>query len=378
MPNQALFYPWIEIKDDQWLKTSLLYWDEFRTIVPESLRNPYNTDSTIALSDEGLLQPIRVRSDLDEIEDLADSVLTYLSTNEGARIVASNGHRGSVIHEEKLPYQFEKFADIHPEKLPHRVRDELRHLFRKSNRDGSWLTVDSGFADYYMTLLATKLSERTGASLVTDNSMANDLAVAIHLDAPLGQRAGQTIGEEWHGRRHWHRDYDAYGPRRRCPAAVAEGLLANLAISKINISEQTPIQDLIEFKRKYSDEFGRFHKAIHDLCSGIEGDVPVEALQERVSTIYRNELEPSLNSLKAALDGKKIKWKAEGLMKLAFMSASSYSALAVAGLSTPVALLAGAGISLTAMGVLHNIEKRDQIRNDPFAYLLSAEREFLW
>ena len=28
MPNQALFYPWIEIKDDQWLKTSLLYWDE--------------------------------------------------------------------------------------------------------------------------------------------------------------------------------------------------------------------------------------------------------------------------------------------------------------------------------------------------------------
>lgn len=376
MPNQALFYPWIEIKDEQWLKTSLLYWDEFRTIVPESIVNPYKTDSTIALEAEGLLNPIRVRSDMEEIEDIADSVLTYLSTNEGARLVVSRGNRGSIIHEEKLPYKFGKFADIHPEKLPYRVRDELRHLFRDSNRDGSWLTVDTGFADYYMTLLASKLSERTGASLVTDNSMANDLAVAIHLDAPLGQRAGQTIGDEWHGRRHRHRDYDAYGHRRRYPAAMAEGLLANLAISKINIAEQTPIQDLIDFKRKYSDEFGRFHKAVHDLCSGIEGDVPVEALQERVSTIYRNELEPSLNSLKAALDGKKIKWKAEGLMKLAFMSASSYSALAVAGLSTPVALLAGAGISLTAMGVLHNIEKRDQIRNDPFAYLLSAEREF--
>ncbi|PUB78034.1 MAG: hypothetical protein DBO99_07995 [gamma proteobacterium symbiont of Ctena orbiculata] len=376
MPNQALFYPWIEIRDDQWLKTSLLYWDEFRTIVPESISKPYKTDSTIALSSEGLLQPIRVRSDMVEIEDLADSVLTYLSTNEGARIVASNGYRGSIIHEEKLPYQFEKFADIHPEKLPSRVRDELRQLFRDSNRDGSWLTVDTGFADYYMTLLASKLSERTGASLVTDNSMANDLAVAIHLDAPLGQKAGETFSVEWRGRHHKHRDYDAYGPRRRHPSAVTEGLLANLAISKINISEQTPIQDLIDFKRKYSAEFGRFHKVIHDLCSGIEGDVPVEALQERVSTIYRNDVEPSLNSLKAALDGKKIKWKAQGLIKLAFMSASSYSSLAVAGLSTPIALLAGAGISLTAMGVLHNIEKRDQIRNDPFAYLLSAEREF--
>lgn len=79
MPNQALFYPWIEIKDDQWLKTSLLYWDEFRTIVPESIVNRYKTDSTIAFSSEGLLHPIRVQPDMDEIEDIADSVLTYLT-----------------------------------------------------------------------------------------------------------------------------------------------------------------------------------------------------------------------------------------------------------------------------------------------------------
>ena len=376
MPNQALFYPWIEIKDDQWLKTSLLYWDELRTIVPESIRNPYQTDSTIALSEEGILSPMRVRSDMEEIEDLSESVLTYLSTNEGARLVASNGYRGSIIHEEKLPYQFEKFADIHPEKLPSKIRNELGHLFSDSNRDGEWLTVDSGFADFYMTLLATKLSERTGASLVTDNSMANDLAVSVHLDAPLGQKVGNTFGDEWHWRRRRHREYNAFGPKRRHPSAVAEGLLANLAISKINISEITPIQDLIDFKRKYSDEFGRFHKAIRDLCSGLSGDMPVEALQENVGTIYKNEVEPSVNAIKAALDGKKIKWKAEGLMKLAFMSASSYSALAIAGLSTPVALLAGAGISLIAMGVLHNIEKKEQMRNDPFAYLLSAESEF--
>jgi hypothetical protein len=227
-----------------------------------------------------------------------------------------------------------------------------------------------------MTLLASKLSERTGSSLVTDNSMANDLAVAIHLDAPLGQKVANIFESDRYHRFRRRREYDAFGPRRNRPHAVAEGILANLAISKINISELTPIQDLINFKNQYSDEFGHFHKAIHDLCKGIDQDLPVEALQERVSTIYRNDVEPSVNALKAALTGKKIKWKAEGLMKLAFMSVSSYSALAVAGLSTPIALLAGAGISLTAMGVLHNIEKHDHIRNDPFAYLLSAEREF--
>jgi hypothetical protein len=59
------------------------------------------------------------------------------------------------------------------------------------------------------------------------------------------------------------------------------------------------------------------------------------------------------------------------------MSAGSSSVLAVAGLATPVALLAGAGISLTAMGVLHNVDKREAIRNDPFAYLLSAQKAFI-
>ena len=376
MPNQALYYPWIEIRDEQWLKTALLYWDELRTIVPESMNAPYTTNSTQFLSDEGILRPIRVRSDMEEIEDLSDSVISYLSTNEGARVIAADGHRNSIIHEEKLPYKFDQYAHIHPEKLPGEIRYQLRHLLEAPDRDGPWLRVDSGFADFYMTLLASKLSERTGASLVTPDSMANDLAVAVHLDAPLGQKVGNLLGAERH-RRFRNREYDAYGPRRNRPSSVAEGLLANIAISKINISESTPIQDLINFKNKYSDEFGRFHKSIHDLCAGIDQDIPVEALQERVGTIYRNEVEPSINSLKAALDGKKIKWKAEGLMKLAFMSASSYSALAVAGLSTPIALLAGAGISLTAMGVLHNVEKRGQLRSDPFAYLLSAEREFI-
>ena len=377
MPNQALFYPWIGIRDEQWLKTSLLYWDEFRTIVPESFRKPYNTELTRYLADEGVLHPIRVNPNIEEIEELSEYVITYLSTNEGARIITSDRYKSAIIHEDKLPYQLGKWARLHPEKLSNEIKWELRDLFEESDRNDPWLRVSRGFADFYMTLLASKLSERTGASLVTDDSMANDLAVSIYLDAPIGQQVNNTIRFQRNIDRRFKREYDAYGPRRRRPSVVAEGLLANLAISKINIEEKTPIKDIIAFKNKYSDELGRFHKAIYDLCSGLEGDdIPIEALQEHVSTIYQNQVVPSVNSLKKALDGKRIQWKTEGMMKLAFMSTSSYSALAVAGLSTPIALLAGAGISLTAMGVLHNIEKKEKVRNDPFAYLLSLEKEF--
>ena len=31
----ALYYPFIDIQNEKWLKTALLYWDEIRTIVPE-------------------------------------------------------------------------------------------------------------------------------------------------------------------------------------------------------------------------------------------------------------------------------------------------------------------------------------------------------
>ncbi|WP_335902190.1 DUF6236 family protein [Shewanella algae] len=374
MPNQALFYPHIDIIDDQWLKTSLLYWDELRTIVPESIESPYRTNSTEALYDLGFLTPIRVNSDMREIEDLSEAVITYLTTNEGARLIASNGHRDSVIHSEKLPYQLDMYSHIHPEKLPYHVQGELRRIFRETDKDG-WLRVDSGFANFYMTLLASKLSERTGSSLVTSDSMANDLAIAVHLDAPLGREVSNIVDGDWRRRKH-RREYEAFGRRQEHPPVVAEGLLANLAISKICITEDNSVDDILKFKHSHADELGLFHQKISELCSGIDEDIPIEAMQEKVSTIYNNEVKPSINNLKAALKGKNIQWKAEGLMKLTFMSASSYSALAVAGLSTPLALLAGAGISFTAMSVLHNIEKRNEIRNSPFAYLMSAERSF--
>jgi hypothetical protein len=35
--TKSLYYPWIEIKDEAWLKNAFLYWDTIQTIVPESV-----------------------------------------------------------------------------------------------------------------------------------------------------------------------------------------------------------------------------------------------------------------------------------------------------------------------------------------------------
>lgn len=35
--TKALYYPTIDILNEDWLKTAVLFWDEINTIVPESM-----------------------------------------------------------------------------------------------------------------------------------------------------------------------------------------------------------------------------------------------------------------------------------------------------------------------------------------------------
>lgn len=370
--TQALFYPWIDIRNEAWLKTALLYWDSVRTIVPESIDAPYSTDTGRALQGAGFLVPLRVHSGMDEIEDLAADVLTYLGTTEGAELlIAARGGSRRDIHVEKLPYELGRLANIHPEKLPYEIRHLLHDFAKPSGRGRDWLRVDDKFANFYMTLLASRLSERVGARLLTSLAAADRLAVTARFDAQLNGVIPWGMHPHW---RHW-REYEAFGPRHRMPRHLAPGMLANLAIERIGVAPDTPIDRLIEFREKHRDELAQFRTKVDQLAASIEADLTAEALRQRVTDLYTGEVAPAISNLKAALGGRRIKWLGDGLLKVAFLSAGSSTMLVMAGLTVPTALLAGAGISLIATGTMYNVDKRESLRTNPFAYLLSLERE---
>jgi len=44
-------------------------------------------------------------------------------------------------------------------------------------------------------------------------------------------------------------------------------------------------------------------------------------------------------------------------------------------MALPTALLAGAGLSLIVSGIRYNEDKSEALRSNPYAYLLSLERE---
>jgi hypothetical protein len=371
--SQAIYYPWIDISDEAWLKTSLLYWDSIRTIVPESIDTPYSSDTARALQDTGFLVPLRVHSGMEEVEELTADVLTHLNTNAGMELLLG-GTQGARydIHEEKLPYGLGRLADIHPEKFPNEIRRLLSKMASPSSRGHEWLEVDERFALFYMTLLANQLAERVGAALLTPLPIAERVAIEARMDAQLNG----IIPHGRHGAR-WWREYEAFGLRRRMPRTLAPGLLSQLAIQRIAVAEDTPIDDLLEFKRRHHDELTRFRVKIEELASAVGSDLPAEALRQRVADLHANEVEPAVIDLKKALDGRRIRWLSEGLLKIAFLSVGSSTMLVAGGFSVPTALLAGAGLSLIVSGTMYNVDKRESLRSNPFAYLLSVERELV-
>lgn len=366
--SQVIYYPWIDITDDSWLKTSLLYWDSIRTIVPESIESPYSSQTAQALQDTGFLLPLRVQSGMEEIEELVPQVLKHLNTREGVELMLGGTHGGRHdLHIEKLPYGLGRLAKIHPQKLPHEIRHLLSKIGSPSRRGNEWLNVDEGFAMFYMTLLANQLAERVGAAVVTPLPAAEQVAFAARLDSQMELIPWGRSGPSW-----W-REYEAFSPRRRMPRTLAPGLLSQLAIQRISISPNTSLDDLLKFKEAHKDELARFRTEISTLASAVENDIPIEALRQRISDIYVNQVDPAISDLKKALDSRRIRWFGEGLLKIASLSAGPL--LMAAGLSVPTALLAGAGLSLVVLGTTYNLEKRESLRKDPFAYLLSVEKE---
>lgn len=164
--TRALYYPWIDITNDGWLKNALLYWDQLQTIVPCSMERPYSTDTAREFNENGLLEPLFVESRMREIKELTSDVLTYINSTEGAEVLTNNKYsRYRDIHPDKLPEEVRHLLRIHPEKLPHEIRHAIERNFSLESTN-DWLHVDERFANFYMTLLATRLSERRGLGLL--------------------------------------------------------------------------------------------------------------------------------------------------------------------------------------------------------------------
>ena len=355
--TKALFYPTIDIHNEEWLKNAILFWDEINTIVPSSIINPYQENTTQYLADEGILKPMAVSSDYEFIEELTADTLNYLNTNEGFQLLTQGQGHNSVIHRDKLPRDVRHLFDIHPEKLPYEIQNQLR----RSMTEEGWFRVDSNFAIFYMTLLANKICEQKSIALLTDNSLTSNLTDLVRLDNQIAING---------------RERDYHHLRNERYINLAQGLMTNLIIKGIKVSKTSTLEDVVKFKKKHQDELGLFRTNIAKLTKDVSKDVPFEAMKQQVEDIYNDEFLPSYNNFKKALDSSGIKWVSDNFMKISVISTSATGLpMALLGLALPQALLAGAGVSIISSLISYNQDKKEKLNANPYSYLLAVDKK---
>lgn len=365
--SKALYYPWIEVQDESWLKNAILYWDKIQTIVPRSINKPYKNKTAKALFKEGLLIPFYVYPDLEDVEEITEDVLEYINSTEGAQVLLSEDVADSrFIHPDKFSGRIFEAISMYPEKLPFKIQEILRESL---DNEGGWISVDRRFANFYMTLLATHLSGKHGIALLTDSASNSQLANIARLDGHLS-----LYPTGYDDMRRHARAWRMYSKRDR---SLAQGMLADLILEGIRIDPDTHVDKIITFRNKFQNELGNFRTKIDELTREISNEQPLEALRQNIYDKYLNEVKPAIESLKKGLKDNLIRSVTDNFLKISSFSIPTTSiSLALLGLSIPYALLAGTGISLTANSVRYNVDKAQTLRQNPYSYLLKAQKEF--
>ena len=352
--TKALYYPTIDIKNEDWLKTAVLFWDEINTIVPASISNPYKENTTQYLFDEGILKPMPVNPEIDIVEDLTTDTLNYLNTNEGFQLLTQGHGRFTTIHRDKLPRDVSRLFDIHPDKLPY----EIQHLLRQSITGEGFFRVGSDFGAFYMTLLANKICEANSIALLTDNTLTSNLTDKVRLDNQIAISGSERDF-------HRHRHNEKY-------INLTQGMLTNLIIDSIKIKPSTSLADVVKFKQLHQNELGLFRTNIAKLTQSVSKEKSFDAIRQDVEDIYKDEFLPSYNNFKKALNGSGIKWVSDNFMKVSVISTGATALpMALLGLTLPHALIAGAGVSLITSLISYNEDKKEKLRTNPYSYLLA-------
>lgn len=398
MFNTTLYYPWIDIHDDSWVKTAILYWDNINTIVPNGLRSPYNSKVATILEQENILRPFRVTPSSREVTEASDIAMQYFSTPEGMKILTS-GDEYSRIHPSKLSYQLQQTlglnrGQVHTNKMSHKLMEIIGSA--RVDNDG-FVDVDSKFSAYYMSALANRVAKYNNLSTVADSQIYNQFNTKLTIEGytPYSDRTyikcphckevfdkftQETIKNTGEcpccGENIFYflnnRD-DRFRPFRADPRHLVDGMLAELVIESIYIPNSVSIDKVLKFRSDYSDELSSFRGALREITQSVlnYGEVDdIRALKQQVGVAYKDEVKPKIKSLKSQLKGAKINYILSDFTISGM--ASILATTLTSGIGT-TALLAGAGVSIGVRSLMY-MQEQENLRTNPYSYVLSMER----
>ncbi|WP_432405731.1 hypothetical protein [Wukongibacter sp. M2B1] len=386
MKTKALYYPSIDIDNDRWLKSTLLYWDEINTIVPYSLKKFYYNETAMKLADLGVLRPYKMFPNSTVAKKTAIDFVNYLSTAEGKSILINN-NRGT---ENNTLKRLMNEAHLHPEKMTYEVKRYLEE-FIPYNEDGFFETPKL-LSDYYMTVLANNIANNNGFEVITDKNLLND--VSVKLKTGVNNKKGiicpycQSPNSNFEYRR---RDrYRCLNCGERIPTYfnnniaeldvtnISEGLLADIIVDKFYIGSDVEIERILEFKDYYKSELLNLRNGVNELssslqCTNIES---LKSLKEQLHNIYTHKIEHEVRYLEEKLNKSGINYIKDDMRISSIITAVAFiPLLSNSPIYGGLALAAIGGLSLATSRILINDANKKLLEENQYSYVLRAKSE---
>jgi hypothetical protein len=366
---QALYYPFIHFKDDNWLKLAALYWDKVARIVPQD----YTTDDSATVK---ALAPCIVAVAPDWAPaDFAKTFVDFIG-QYGEKL-----HRQYGLHlREQWPHLPEKerpprpggpsgndprLGYIYYEKISDDVFRVLKDsgLASTDDRGERWIGMHPRLAWVYMTALAEQISAHRGLRPLTDETR-DHLALSSFAPERLAQA---LLGDV---------DLVDAGPT---PMEV-ESMMVSVAFKAVvprNLSTLEPAR-ILEFRDKYLPERSAFQQATADLLKGGEwlksiGDPAV--LEQRL----RDEYDKHWNTRLADLHERMRECGIDAVLGCFNVKAvlPAGMAMAVTGLALNPVAAGAAGLAVGVMSTLRDRRKQalGALRASPVSYLYRMEQD---
>lgn len=365
MRRPGLYFPFIHVRDDDWLKGAALYWPSIRRLVPAAYRK-HDSPTARVFADAGIL------GDEDPaglVDVTANALFEALSRN--VRVLArhysvEHAYRnwdGRSWGETELPEHRPELGWIHATKFPPRAIGTLTERgLAVRGRDSEfdpWVGVHPALAGAYMTALAGQLSQESFFEPVTDQtdlrSATPNSDVRSALNLLLGRReAGRAPVSE-------HVEtYLLLALRYACPKN-----LADVPASKIIECRQNLEEELANFRRYVDEQQAELtqisaipsrHRQLEAFVQHVEQtiELPLRRLEK---SLKLHKLEPTRSLLLAGT-------AAPPMAVEAVLTAAHAPLIA----STPAATMAAIGGAWWQVETIRSTKKRES----PVGYLLDV------
>lgn len=351
MMRSVMFYPYLEPKDSEALRSSLLYWDTIQTITPSMAEQPYQTDTSKLLLGEGVLSPRLITQYEVRDMDIDDQAIDFLKNSDMASII-------NHITKSDTPYPkpHESFSNLHDGKLSYRLSEYLR---RQRPSDSAWHSIPDSFAHFYMSLLANRISEKDGIDIMTDSYVYDIFSKKINLNSNIQAEHGARADREWNKEDN-----------------IAEGLLIQILMKKLVIRDDIPLTKIIEFRKNNTAQLNEFRGFIHDTLSTTYNSKHYETPKSAASTIeflYTSKIKTEIDGLKKSLDESFItntvkNYKVTGAISITNLIYSSIP-------QNIYTVLASLGVAIGIDYIIFKNNKK-QFNNHKAYYPLSIQKEF--